>query len=301
MIRSMRSLAMLSTLLLACGVLFSTGCASTGETGQRDQLTANVGNYPPPPPGAGALRVGVPPFAVSGQQGNFSFSDNDMEDMAADQLTTLMHLTNRFDVIERAQLQKLLAEQGLEGIVRPGELAQPGQVRGVDYLLIGKITNFRVKAERVSHEAGVQHGLISRKLLKGFTGGFDKNQTKLTTEVGVDLRLVDPTTGMVKVAHFSQFKQSDTAESFGVDIAGVGGSGDADVQISEDDAGKIMRLAFDDALKKMIPQIDSRVLTASAQGSANTTAAATRREQHQQHRREHRQSAGDAEVLPVLR
>ena len=251
------------------------GCATTGESAQRDQLTRNVGSYAPPPSGATRPRVGVPPFEVDGAQGNFSFGSSQLEGMAADQLTTLMLLTNRFDVVERAQLQQLLAEQGLEGIVRPDELAQVAKVRGVDYLVLGKITGFRVKSERVSNEAGVQRGLISDKLLDGFTGGINQDQTVLTTEMGVDLRMVDPTTGSIKVAHFSQFKQQDTAESFGIDIAGIGGSGDAEIQISEDDAGKLMRLAFDDALRKMMPQIDARILRGTTTSSSTTSSTAS--------------------------
>lgn len=253
------------------------GCATTGEQAERDTVTRNVGQYAAAPAVTQKPRVGVPPFDI--QQSDFSFSGNSMEAMAADQLTTLMHMTNRFEVIERTQLTQLLAEQGLEGIVRPGELAQPGQVRGVDYLLLGKITAFRVKASRTSEEAGVTNGLISRKLLKGFTGGINQDKTTLTTEVGVDLRLVDPTTGAIKSTQFSQYKQQDTAESFGIDVAGVGGSGNADVRISEDDAGKIMRLAFDDALRKMIPQIDSLLVnewrnTGTASVNVNTGAVA---------------------------
>lgn len=251
-----------------------SGCAATGESAQRDSVTRNVGNYSSAPTGVEEPRVGVPPFSVEDQGANFTFATSRLEDMAADQLTTLMHLTNRFSVIERTQLKQLLAEQGLEGIVRPGELAQPGLVRGVDYLLLGKVTSFRVKAERTSQEAGVRGGLVADKLLGGFTGGFNQDKTILTTEVGVDLRLVDPTTGELAASHFSQYQQQDTAESFGLDIAGVGGGGDADVRISEDDAGKIMRLAFDDTIKKMLPQVDNLLRSEWSQSSGGGAASA---------------------------
>jgi len=257
--------------MLGLAICVVAGCASVGETARRDRVTANVGNYPPPPPGEAHPRVGVPPFNIQNTSNNIDVGKQAMENMAADELTTLMFQTNRFHVIERAKLRQLLAEQGLEGIVRPGELAKPGNVRGDDYLLLGKITAFRIKVARTSNEAGVKNGLISQKLLGGLTGGFNKNNTKITTEVGVDLRLVDPSTGEVKAANFSQYKQQDTASGFGIDIAGVGGSGRGRVRISQDDAGKIMRLAFDDAIRKMLPRIDQ---TLEAQGTRQTSSTA---------------------------
>lgn len=272
----------LAALVCGAGMLATlvAGCAQTGQAAGRDDLTANVGNYSSPPPGTERPRVAVPPFAVEADDNRFNFSRNRLEGMAADQLTTLLHQTNRFSVIERAQLDQLLAEQGLEGIVEAGEMAQPAQVRGVDYLVLGKITAFRVTAEETSQEAGVQRGVISERLLDGWTGGVDQQETILTSEMGVDIRMVDPTTGEIVVADFSQYRQQDTASSFGVDIAGVGGSGDASVEISEDDAGRLMRLAFDDAVRKLLPDIDARVLPradsqAGGSGSAATDTAAS--------------------------
>jgi curli biogenesis system outer membrane secretion channel CsgG len=242
------------------------GCASVGETGQRDQATADVGNYSPAPGGVEKPRVGVPPFSVKGQSQQVQVSKPRLQNMAADQMTTLLFQTDRFNVIERAQLEQLLREQDMEGIVKPGEMAARGQVRGVDYLLLGKITGFRVKVDRTSQEAGVRQGWVADQL-EGITGGFSKNKTRISTELGVDIRLVDPSSGQVHVAHFSDYKRVDSAESMGLDIAGVGASGDADVRIKEDDAGKVLRLAFDDALKKAMSQIDQMLRNRHGGGS----------------------------------
>lgn len=237
-------------------------CASVGERTARDTSTAHVGVYDPPPPGAQRVRVGVPPFGVERPRGRFSFSTNRLDGIAADQMTTLLHQTGRFNVIERAQLVQLLAEQGLEGIVRAGEMAGAAQVRGVDYLMLGKVTGFRVTSQRTKQEFGLGRGWVSDKI-EGVTGGYEMGEMVITFEMGVDLRLVDPTTGEIKSAHFSQFRQQDTAKRMGIEVAGVGGSGDADVRISQDDAGRVMRLAFDDTLRKMLPEIDRSVLVSS--------------------------------------
>jgi hypothetical protein len=89
-----------------------------------------------------------------------------VDDLAADQMTTLLDQSDRFDVIERTQLTKLLDEQNLEGIVKPGELARPGQVRGVDYLLLGRVTNLRVKQESHDNSFGLAQ-------VGGLLGGAD--------------------------------------------------------------------------------------------------------------------------------
>jgi curli biogenesis system outer membrane secretion channel CsgG len=239
-------------LALSLGAGAFLGCTNSKETAQADTLTAHVGQYPPAPSGVNKPRVGVPPFSVKAA-GGFGGGKADMNDIAADQMTTLLDQSDRFQVIERAQLQKLLDEQNLEGIVKPGELAKTGQVRGVDYLLIGKITNLRVKNETKESGLGLAKvgGLIN-------AGGFDykKKDIAITTEAGVDIRLVDPTTGAILTSNFSEYKKTDSANAIGVDILGASANSDANIQISEDDKGKILRLALDDSLRKSLPKID---------------------------------------------
>ena len=252
---------MCTSVRLGLGMLLAlswiTGCASTGDVGQADTVTAQVGNYAPPPSGIQKAKVGVPPFSVETSGGYFG-RGNPLDEKAADQMSSLLHQSRRFEVIERAQLEQLLREQNMEGIVRPGELAKPGQVHGVDYLLLGKVTNFRVRADQTERGVGVGGG---GGVLSGVTrsignAGFKKKEQQIVTECGVDIRLVDPTTGAVAVAHFGEFKRIDSASGMGISIGGISTSGDANVQIASDDAGKILRLAFDEALRKMLPEID---------------------------------------------
>jgi curli biogenesis system outer membrane secretion channel CsgG len=256
-------------LALSLGAGAFVGCASSKESAQADTLTANVGQYPPAPSGVDKPRVGVPPFEVKTAGGAFGGGGKkEMNDIAADQMTTLLDQSDRFQVIERAQLEKLLNEQNLEGIVKPGELAKTGQVRGVDYLLLGKVTNLRVKSENKQSGLGLAKvgGLIN-------AGGFDykKKDVTITTEAGVDIRLVDPTTGAILTSNFSEYKKTDSANAIGVDILGASASSDADIKIDEDDKGKILRLALDDALRKSLPKID-RFLKNQKKGSTGATA-----------------------------
>ncbi len=253
----------------ALGGLATLGCTSSSESAKRDTMTAHVGNYTPPPAGARTPRVGVPPFSVQAAAGSFGGSDgSELNALAADQMTSLLDASGRFRVIERAQLQKLLDEQNLEGIVKAGEMAKSAQVRGVDYLLLGRVTNLRVKREDKKSGLGVAQvgGLVN-------LGGFDykKKDIRVTTEAGVDIRLVDPSSGEVVVSNFSEFQRSDAANAIGIAILGASAESDADIQISNDDKGKILRMALDDALRKSLPRID-RFLATSASAKPEASA-----------------------------
>jgi len=254
---------------LAVGSLCTVGCATHGETAGRDVLTTNVGVYPPPPAGVERPRVAVPPFLVTAQP-HFFASSTDPNALAADQMTTLLSLSERFAVVERAQLEQLLKEQDLEGIVKPGELARPGQVRGVDYLLVGKVTNLRVKLEKSGTTVGTG-GFLSG-ILPVSDVGVAKSDVMVSSDCGVDIRLVDPTSGEVAAANFGEFKRVDSAQAIGLGVGRFKAESSADIEISEDDKGKILRLALDDALRKTIPKIDA-VLAARARPAATAPAA----------------------------
>ena len=254
---------------LIVGAVAGIGCSSSKESASRDTLTENVGKYQPAPQVANKPKVGVPPFGVT-TNGGIS-NNGDLNQLAADQMTTLLEQSDRFRVIERAQLQKLLDEQNLEGIVKPGELAKPGQVRGVDYLLLGKVTNLRVKHEKKGNSFGLGQvgGLVN---LGG--AAVKNNDTVITTECGVDIRFVDPTTGELMTSNFSEFKKTDSASSMGLTILGANAESNADIELSEDDKGKILRLALDDALRKSLPKIDKWLQSQPAKTSDATPAPA---------------------------
>lgn len=238
----------IAALAVCAGIM--AGCASSKETAGRDELTANVGRYDSAPQGVNKPRVGVPPFNVT-TNGGIS-NNGDLNGLAADQMTTLLDQTERFKVIERAQLQGLLNEQNLEGIVKSGELAKQGQVRGVDYLLLGKVTNLRVKKEQKANGFGLAN-------IGNVIGGADvKNkEITVTTECGVDIRLVNPTTGELLTSNFSEYKRTDSAKSMGLQVLGANAQSSASMDLSEDDKGKILRLALDDAVRKSLPKIDN--------------------------------------------
>ena len=249
-VRAMQiSCSSIAALLVALSLGLLSGCASSEETAGRQMLTANVGTYPPPPPGIAVRRLGVPEFQITG-----SNTEQQLARVAADQATTLMVNSGRFDVIERAQLDQLVKEQKLTGIVKADELAKSGEVRGVDYLLVGKVSNFRVKRQSTGRGFGLG------KLLP-YTGltDFQKRDMSVTVEVGIDLRVVDTTSGSMLAAGTTDFTRTDKVSAFGLEILGVGAQADASVQLDEDNKGLVLRLAIDDAIKRMLPTIDNKL------------------------------------------
>lgn len=243
----MRVCLLLTGAVAAVAALAFTGCSSSRESAGADTMTQHVGVYTPPPAGAWRPRVGVPQFKVTSSE-----VTGDAGAVAADQLTTLAIMSNRFDVIERAQLEQLLAEQNMSGVVKDGEVTKAAQIRGVNYLIIGKITNFRVKAEDT--KGGFNLGSIG-----GYFGAFDMQNSKsvITVECGVDLRLVDPESGSTGAAHFAEYKRTDSLSSMGVGVLGYSNKSEATLKLDEDNQGKVLRLALDDALRKMLPQVDA--------------------------------------------
>ena len=248
---------------LAVGALAATGCSSSREEAGSDAMTAHVGNYPPGPANAWRPRVGIPPFKVTGHD----ISPKTTE-LAADQFTTLAVMSDRFTVIERAQLEQLLNEQGLAGVVKEGEVARQAQIRGVDLLALGKITNLRVKAEK----SGGGFNLAS---LGGHFGLFDINNSKsvITVECGVDIRLVDPSSGAIFAARSADYKRTDSLEAMQVGVLGYRDDAQTDLKMTEENHGKILRLAIDDAIRKMLPSLD-RQLVAKASAAAPAAAPA---------------------------
>jgi curli biogenesis system outer membrane secretion channel CsgG len=233
------------------GAVWLTGCSGSSESASKDTLTADVGVYPPGPSGVYEPRVGVPPFGVGTVEGISSGASN-VDSLAADQMTTLLSLTGRFAVIERAQLQQLIKEQGLEGIVESDQLAAQAHVKGVDYLLLGKVTDLSVKKVTTSNSFGLAQ--VTQSI-----GGADvsNSSTSIETSCGVDIRLVNSTTGEVVCPNFSEYNKTDSAHSMGLAILGASASSGAEIDLSDDDKGKILRLALDDAIKKDLPAIDA--------------------------------------------
>ena len=236
-----RILTVLSLIVLAgCGT-------SSSETVTRDKMP-DVGNYPPPPAGATTrLRAGVMEFEdKTGQK---------VADAAGEQLETLALSSKRFNLIDRMAMKKLIKEQSLEGIVDPAELAKSGKIRGIDYMFVGSVTNFALKTEKTANHGGAFDRLIPGAApLK-----IDTSKTIITTDIGVDIKIINTTTGEIVSKQFGEVKKELSAGAWGVRVLGIGGDAKNNVQVDRDSQGKLMRYAVDEALRKMLPDIDDKI------------------------------------------
>ena len=255
----MRVFCSIAMVMLFVGAVLSTaGCMKSTETAGANELTeGKVGIYPPAPAGITRPKVGCPPWTA-----NAKSKDERVQigTEAGDIGTTLIFKTKRVRVIERNQLPQLLKEQALEGIVKPEEMAKSGQVKGIDFLLYGKITNFRVKKESAKRGFGLGRiGAIPGVRGACWFGLLDvkKSSQKITVEIGVVLRMVDPTSGEVVVAEQAEFKKTDSISALGRDIRGANATSEAKMKIEKDNRGLLLRLAIDHAIRKMLPDLDN--------------------------------------------
>lgn len=240
-----------TTAALACAILMAGCGTSTKETITSDP-TAEVAPYSQPPAGIKPVRAAVVEFVDK--------TGSNVSGPAGEQLETQVMATKRFSLIDRMRLKDILKEQGLEGIVDPAELARPGRVRGVDYMFFGVVTDFRLMSQRVQTAGGI----LDRALPRIAPLDIDTSKTVITSDIGVDIKLVNSTTGEIVSKQFGAMKKELTAKAWGVRVLGIGGDARNNVQVDRESHGKLLRHAVDDALRKMLPDIDAKLTQPSA-------------------------------------
>jgi len=135
---------------------------------------------------------------------NFKQIGNGMREM----MTTALFNTNRYIVLERAQLGAVIAEQDLatEGRIKKGTEARTGEIYGADLIITAAVTEF------VSGAKGIGGG--TRVLGINIGGGVKK------AHIAIDVRIIDATTSQI----VSAVSVQGSATSFGaVGGANIGG------------------------------------------------------------------------------
>jgi len=124
----------------------------------------------------GKVRVAVMNFA---NNSTWSYWGDHLGEAANDEFTTQLQQSGKFTVIERAQLQSILAEQGLgaSGAVAGSTAPKIGKLLGVQLIFTGSITDFSIKG--------------------GSGGAFGLSVSGTRAKSTLDVRLIDTTTGEV--------------------------------------------------------------------------------------------------------
>ena len=141
-------------------------------------------------------------------------------DGMADQLATALVMSNRFVVLERQNLDAVLAEQDLGGAgrIRGGTEAAIGEIEGAELLVVGAVTEFE----------GAASG--GRGSMGGFGGGLlgavagDLRRSHMA----IDLRVIDARTSRILLATTVEGSAMDfdAGAAFGA-ATGFGGLGGA--------------------------------------------------------------------------
>ena len=191
------------------------------------------------------MRVAVTAFEnkVTGVYGNWELGEG-----MAEMLATELYKSGQFIVLERTAMDDILREQelGQSGLVRSETAARTGQMLGAQVIVRGAVTEFSDAAS-------------------GFGGDYRDDQFDIggkarNAHVGIDLRLIDASTGQVIASH----NISKKARSAGgrIDYS------ESDLQIG---AGGFIKTPLGKATREAIAEAVAFVSRSVPKGSSGTT------------------------------
>jgi curli biogenesis system outer membrane secretion channel CsgG len=185
-------------------------------------------------------------------------SNQDVGKGIADLLITKLVQSGAYSVIERKQIEKVLAEQnfGQSGRVDDATAAKIGKILGVDTLIVGSVNTFG-RDDSSKTQAGVG-GVRVPGSIPGF-GGMKVGRQKAKAVVGVNYRMINTTTGEIFFAGDArgESKRESASVSGGGVVGDVLGAGSSDMS-SSNFASTIIGEAVYDAVGKMSAQLESK-------------------------------------------
>lgn len=127
----------------------------------------------------------------------------------SEMLTSELFKTGRFIMVERAALTDIVKEQelGQSGLVRRETAARVGELLGAQLLITGAVTEF--EAQSSGGAGGIGYA------------GFAISLQAQNAHVGVDIRLIDSSTGQILKSFNADAKAQSTGLGFSGNIQGV--------------------------------------------------------------------------------
>ena len=173
------------SLALACNVLV-IGCAFTAPGGSAVRTVAK---------GEEAIEFIFPEYTGTGQKPKIAVleftNDTPFESVVigsgvANTLVTALVKSKHYRVVERGMLGKVLEEQnlGMSGALDSEKISEVGKVLGVDYIIVGSISEFGVKTSKTA--IGYSKDIDAKVGL-----------SKGTARVTLDVRVIDPVTAEI--------------------------------------------------------------------------------------------------------
>ncbi len=179
---------------------------------------------------------------------------NHLGEGVADMLVTALVKSNKFFVLERQELEKVLGEQklGESGLVTAETAPKLGKLLGVELLVVGSVSEFGTKESQVSGGISFLGGGIKRK----------------TSRAVVDIRLINTVTGEIVAAEKEEGEESSTGIAVryeDIDFNNMDSWDDTDI-------GKACRKAIDGVVELIVNNMASipwsgKVLKVNADGT----------------------------------
>ncbi|MBA4374219.1 MAG: hypothetical protein C0402_15315 [Thermodesulfovibrio sp.] len=247
----MKKIMLLPVILLciASFTLVSYAYDPTSGDQQNDQYEKPAKKSPPPdtvyaPYTGPKKRVAVTKFdnKVKGTYGSWNIGEG-----MAEQLTTALIKTGRFVVVERQALQDVLGEQelGQTGVIKKETAAKVGQVLGAQIIVRGVVSEFE------QSESGGGAGI-------GFAG-FRVGGRSSNAHVGIDIRLIDASSGQVLTSHNAVGKVESSGIAVGVSRGHLDFGADS---FKNAPIGQATRQAIEDAVKFIVDTMETVPFTA---------------------------------------
>lgn len=218
----------LLTFLTAFSLIFMVGCAATREVREEPGITLREAEKVTVEHVGPRRKVAVIDFIDKTKYGQARLGT-----AASDILITELGKADRFILVEREKLDKILEEQELKhsGHIDPAQVAKAGKLLGINAIVTGSISAFGVHTEG------------SNCLLYGYK--------KQVAEATIDVRVVDVETGEIIHAETG----SGAAATKYTTILGIGTSGGYDETLGH----KAIRAAIVKFARNLIYQIDQKV------------------------------------------
>lgn len=238
--------------ILAAGLLVTlAACQQTTATDQSVPPEAVVTAAGAPAPAVSAMpqllgpkrTIAVGKFDAIGSFVQ-KYGDWDIGGGLAAMLTSSLVQSERFVVVERAELTEILSEQQLkaEGLVNRETGPALGKLAGVQYLVYGAVTEFGAEDKG----GGVNFGFMGGGRSPFTLGGAHESASG---NVAMDVRVIDTTTGEVVESHTVSQPIEASGFSLSGGYSGISLGGD---KFEQTPLGEATRAAINDAVAKII-------------------------------------------------
>lgn len=190
--------------------------------------TAAGAQAPAPATTGPKKRIAVAKVGATGKM-QAAMGGADAGDVLADQLSTIIAQTGQFDVVDRADVTMTLKEQSLTpaSATTGAAAAEPSSLLGAQVIVRASITTYDTESG-----GGLQLGLAG--------GVLGRNTSKAV--VGIDVRLVDTTTG--KVIGATHVQVANSQSDFNVSMQNQRGASISKTGYSATPLGKSTASAF---------------------------------------------------------